>query len=313
MRTSIVLAGAALVALAGAFAASWFRDAATALQVREITPDLHLLSNDFGGNVAVLRTGVGSVVVDTMTFGLQGEVIQRLALELTGEPVTTIINSHYHLDHTHGNPAFPAGTRVLATERSLHHLRQRDAGTFSDAAARLLPNETIAGERELALGDKTLRLLHPGRGHTDGDLVVLFVEDRALHAGDLFFNRLYPNIDLEAGGSVVAWGDTLDRLLALPFDHVIPGHGKLADAEGLRQFQAFIRQLAEVGSYAASIDATLADTLVNARLNEDAGYQPMRIAPLFSLDRDFVIKRAWEEATGNYRLYEGFAEEGGAE
>ena len=73
--------------------------------------------------------------------------------------------------------------------------------------------------------------------------MVLFVEDATLHAGDLFTNRVYPSIDLKAGGTVREWGDTLDAVLALPFNHVIPGHGALSDRAGVEQFQRFMRQL----------------------------------------------------------------------
>jgi glyoxylase-like metal-dependent hydrolase (beta-lactamase superfamily II) len=275
-------------------------------EVTTLTPDLHMISGDYGGNVAVLRTGAGTVVVDTMTFVLQGEAIRETAESLTGEPVVMVINTHYHLDHSHGNPAFGNGTRVVASERTRHHLDQLDADFFSGEAASTLPQELVSDQGEIRVGEKTLRLLVPGRGHTDGDLVVLFVEDRAIHMGDLYFNRRYPNIDLEAGGSVVAWGDTLDTIFGLPFDQVIPGHGPASDADGLRQFQAFIRELAEVGAYAASINGSLEDTLVNGRLTEDAGYEPIKFGPLPALDREFVIRRAWEEATGAFELYEGY-------
>ena len=278
----------------------------TKFQVTRVTPDLHMISSEWGGNVGVLKTGDGTVIVDTMTFSMQGKVIREMAEEITGEPVVMIINSHYRQDHTHGNPAFDPSTRVVASERTLHHLQQLDADYFSGDAAQLLPRETFNSEQILQVGNKTLRLIQPGRGHTDGDLVVLFVEDRALHTGDLFFNRRYPNIDLEAGGSTAAWGDTLAGLFELPYDQIIPGHGLLADKDGMRQFQAFIRELTEVGAYAASINGSLEDTLVNGRLTADAGYVPITFGPLLSLDREFVIRRAWEEATGNFERYEGF-------
>ena len=276
------------------------------ITVTQVTPDLHMISSEWGGNVAVLKTGAGSVIVDTLLLEMHGEIIREKALELTGEPVTMIINSHYHLDHTHGNPAFDAGTRVVSSERTLHHLLQLDQSTFSGEAAALLPNETFSAEDELIIGDKTIRVYLPGRGHTDGDMAVLFVEDKTLHTGDLFFNKHYPNIDLEAGGSVQVWSDTLDNLFDLPFEHIIPGHGALADAQDMRQFQAFIRELAEVGSYAASIDGSLEDTLVNGRLSEDSDYVPIEFGPIMALNREFVMIRAWEEATGNFALYEGY-------
>ncbi len=276
-------------------------------EITRVTDDLHMLSTEWGGNVAILRTGEGAVVVDTLTFVMQGERIREIAEDLTGEEVALIINSHYHLDHSHGNPAFEPGTRVVATERTLHHLQQLDADHFEDEAAQLLPGELLRdSEDTLRIGDKTLRLVHPGPGHTDGDLVVLFEEDRTLHTGDLVFNRHYPNIDLEAGGSVRAWGDSLDVVLELPFDKVIPGHGELGDADSIRQFQGFVRQLWALGAYAASINGDLTDTLVNGELTLDAGYREISFGPLLQLDREFVIRRAWEEATGNFALYEGY-------
>jgi len=269
------------------------------LEVEEITPDLHVIYG-LGGNVAVLRTGAGTVIVDTMTFKMQGDLIRDKAQALTGEPVAVVINTHYHSDHTHGNPAFPADTRVIATERTLHHLNTTDADYFSDRDAALLPNETIESREMIRIGNKTLHLIHPGRGHTDGDLVVLFQEDQTVHLGDLFFNHLYPNIDLEGGGSVQAWGDSLDQILILSFDKLIPGHGSLAIREDLQQFQRFIRQLATLSKKAATDNLPLETFLANSGLTEDEGYNEVHMVIPIGLNRSFVLRRGWEEATGNY-------------
>jgi len=249
-----------------------------------------------GGNVGVLATGEGTIIVDTMTFQLQGERIRALAEQLTGEPVALVVNSHYHADHTHGNPGFAAGTRVISTSRTLEHLHSRDSEYWQGDAARLLPTVTFEREHEIRMGSKTIRLLHPGRGHTDGDLVAVFVEDQAIHMGDLMFNRLYPNIDLEAGGSVREWSETIDATLRLSFEQVIPGHGELTDRTGVREFQQFVRELAAVGRRAAEGGASLEETLETTELETDTGYESIWFAPY--LDRDFVIRRAWEEATG---------------
>ncbi len=268
----------------------------SSLEVVRVTDDVHAIMG-MGSNVGVLRTERGSLLVDTMAFRLQGRGIRERAENLAG-PVLAIVNTHYHADHTHGNPAFPGGTPVYATERTLGYLRALDADYWSGAAGGTLPSELVDRSREFRVGDKTVRLLHPGRGHTDGDLVALFVEDRVLHTGDLFFNGRYPGIDLEAGGSVVEWGDTIDRLLELDFEHVIPGHGPVSDADGMRAFQRFIRQLAAVGADAARRGLTLEETLEQARLDADAGYDEISIPFVLQLDRRFVIRRAWEEATG---------------
>ncbi|MBQ62472.1 MAG: hypothetical protein CMQ19_10410 [Gammaproteobacteria bacterium] len=271
------------------------------LEVNQITNDLYVIFG-LGGNVAVLDTDEGTVIVDSMTVVYQGEHIKEKAMELTGKPISLVINTHYHSDHTHGNPAFDPGTRVVATKRTLHHLQQTDADYFSGEAAKLMPNETFTDAVEISMGNKTLRLIHPGRGHTDGDLVVLFVEEKTVHMGDLFFFLHYPNIDLEGGGSVAEWADTIGKVLALPFHTVIPGHGIITDRPKLVQYQGFMRQLAEIGKRAAAEKLSLEETLKTAALTEDRDYEPLNMILPLGYTREFVLQRAWEEATGAFEL-----------
>ncbi len=271
------------------------------LDVERLSEDLFVLRG-FGGNTAVLRTDAGAVIVDTMTLPLQGARIRAVARELTGGETVLVINTHYHLDHTHGNPAFEPGTRVLSTERTLSHLKALDADFWTGDAAKLLPNETFADRQTLSIGGKTLELVHPGRGHTDGDLVVVMVDEGVVHMGDLLFNGHYPNIDLEAGGTVQGWPETLDRVLALSFDRVIPGHGPTTDRAGVSQFKEFLAQLGDIGARAAANGVSLEETVASDQLTADEGYEPIRFIISLGLDREFVLRRAWEEATGSFTL-----------
>jgi glyoxylase-like metal-dependent hydrolase (beta-lactamase superfamily II) len=117
--------------------------------VERVTDDLHMIKG-LGGNVAVLKTGAGAVIVDTMTFTMQGTRIRHLAESLTGEQVVMVINTHYHGDHTHGNPGFLPGTQVLSTTRTLEHLNTLDAAYWTGDAAVLLPNHTFEKDLDAA-------------------------------------------------------------------------------------------------------------------------------------------------------------------
>jgi glyoxylase-like metal-dependent hydrolase (beta-lactamase superfamily II) len=289
----IALALIGLLAIAGIYA----YQQVTSIQSERVTDDVSVLYG-LGGNVGVLATSRGAVIVDSMTFRMQGARIRDLAEKIGRGPIQTIINTHYHRDHTHGNPAFAAGSKIWSTQRTRDYLLHFDADYWKGGAEGTIPNQTFEDTHELKVGEKTIRLQHLGRGHTGGDLVVLFVEDRVLHTGDLFFNRRYPNIDLEAGGSVKEWIGTLDRVLALDFDRVIPGHGPVTDREGLRAFQGFLRELWGLAEQAAREKKTLAEAQHMPGLSADAGYAAIGIPFVFKLDRDFVIRRAWEEATG---------------
>ena len=171
------------------------------LEVETLSEDLYVLRG-LGGNTAVLRTGAGAVIVDSMTLPMQGKLIREIAKSLTGEDPVLLINTHYHPDHTHGNPGFEPGTRIVSTERTLSHLNALDSKFWSGEKAELLPNETITDRQTLNIGSKTVEIIHPGPGHTDGDLVVLLADERVIHTGDLLFYGYYPLIDLGAGGSV---------------------------------------------------------------------------------------------------------------
>ena len=287
---------AVLIALTGSLAVYLYNRIAF-LDHEIVSDSVHVIYG-VGGNVAVLRTRRGAVIVDTMTFPIQGRRIRDLAERLGGGPTQAVVNTHYHPDHTHGNPAWPAGTRIVATQRTRAYLERFDPAFWEDSAAESAPNDLFTDSHELRIGDKTIRSFYLGRGHTAGDLVVLFVEDRVLHTGDLFYNRRYPNIDLEAGGSVQHWAETLDRVLALGFDQVIPGHGPVTDRAGLLEFQRFIAELAEFASESAAAGRSLEETLAAADLEHDGAFETMSIPFLFKFDRDFAIRRAWEEASG---------------
>ncbi len=285
-----------LVILAVTSYGGYYYYSVTSLDTTQLTDDLYMIKGLIGGNVAVLRTAEGTVIVDTLMFPGQAETLRKKASELTGKEVIMIINTHWHPDHTNGNPTFDGGIRVISTERTLEYLKPYAAQTWERDTN--LPNETFTMEREISVGGKTLRLIHPGPGHTNGDLVVHFVDENIIHTGDLVVHGHYPNIDLRHGGTVQGWGATLDNVLALPFDAAIPGHGTMTDRDGVRQFQTFLKQLATVGRDAAANNNTLDQTIATADLTADADYVPMSFMFRVRFDREFVIMRAWEEATG---------------
>jgi glyoxylase-like metal-dependent hydrolase (beta-lactamase superfamily II) len=288
-RHGLAIALALLALIAGV---AWWRIGV--IDVAPVAPGLYLMTG-VGGNVTVLVTDAGAAVVDSMTFVRQGRAIMDRVRELTPKPVLALLNTHYHFDHTHGNPAFPVGTRVIATLRTLQRLRTLDADFWHDQPARqLLPNSILDGSVDLHIGNKTVRALSLGRGHTDGDLVVLFVEDRVLAAGDLFFNGYWPNIDLEGGASVREWPATLDRVLALDFDRVIPGHGPMSDRAGLERFRDFLRSLWTQTEAVVARGGSLADARREVDLDR-FGMTPLWFAPY--LNRRFVIGRTFEEAS----------------
>jgi glyoxylase-like metal-dependent hydrolase (beta-lactamase superfamily II) len=194
----------------------------------------------------------GVLLVDTGSTLREGAVLRAQAEALTGRPVTHVVLTHGHFDHVFGAAAF-TGAEIYA-ERSLEGYlrRERDAiredavrhGTDPAEAARaaaalVRPSRPVSGELTVDLGDRPVRLVHPGAGHTAHDLVVLVPGATASDPAVVFCGDLVEESgEPQAGGDAVpaAWPATLDALLALGGEtaRYVPGHGAVVGARFLR-------------------------------------------------------------------------------
>ncbi|MFN8625083.1 MAG: MBL fold metallo-hydrolase [Candidatus Binatia bacterium] len=245
-----------------------------------------------GGNTAVLIGDDGVLVVDPK-FWSPSRRLRSIVRSLTDKPVTAIVNTHYHADHTHGNANYPAGAAVIAHRRTRAHLLARDKGFWEvEPAWSTLPNALIDDERQIRFGDESIRVIHPGRGHTDGDVVVYFSRRRVLHTGDLFVHGLYPVIDRRAGGTVREWIASLDGILSLTdTERYIPGHGQLATRADVERFREYLRTLVSQVEPAASRGVSLAEV---RRAVDLRAYDDFRGLP-FVNSRAENVRWAYEE------------------
>ncbi len=233
-----------------------------------------------GGNSAVLIGDDGVLVVDTKLLG-PGRRLARIIRTITDKPVKVIINTHYHSDHTHGNPNYAPGADVIAQRRTRLHLIELDRDFWEvQPNWSMLPGDLLDDEKQLQFGDELIRVLHPGRGHTDGDVVVCFTHRGIVHTGDLFIHDMYPFIDLRGGGSGREWAATLDRVLAI--DNVrqyIPGHGPLSTRADVVRFQSYLRSLVLQVEEMAAGGRSLADIEAAVDLRD---YDDFRGLPFFT-------------------------------
>ncbi|MSP63740.1 MAG: MBL fold metallo-hydrolase [Myxococcales bacterium] len=203
-----------------------------------IDEHLHVLLGG-GGNTLLLDSPEGALVVDTK-FSFPASHLQKEAQRLTGKPVKMVIDTHYHFDHTGGNPLFP-GAEFVGAPRTREHLIAKEA-LFRPGAAgeKMLPTTLVSDGKQWNFGDDYVDVRYLGVGHTDGDLVVFLHKRSILHTGDLFVNGFYPVMDPEAGGSYRALGPTLDKVIAIGAQQIIPGHGPIAAPEDLKRFREYV-------------------------------------------------------------------------
>src|SRR5258705_5071374 len=132
----------------------------------------------------------------------------RALSDLGVDPITHLINTHWHFDHADGNEWLHSiGATIIAHENTRKHLseiqRVEDWDyNFLPSHAGAIPGDVFATERNLKLNGSSIGLKHYGRAHTDGDIAVTFAEADVLHAGDTYWNGIYPFIDYSTGGSI---------------------------------------------------------------------------------------------------------------
>jgi glyoxylase-like metal-dependent hydrolase (beta-lactamase superfamily II) len=104
------------------------------------------------------------------------------------------------------------------------------------------PNVVFADEASVFLGGAEVRMLYFGRGHTDGDTIVYFPDLKTVHAGDLIIDGM-PVIDYSAGGSAIEFVRTIDTLLDIDFDTLIPGHGRIMSRDDVVAYRARFEEM----------------------------------------------------------------------
>ncbi len=185
-----------------------------------------------GGNSMVLVRDAGVVLVDTMLPGAGRGILAQIK-SVTDKPVTMIINTHTHYDHTGSNTEFPATVEFVAHENTRANLAREkcepatNCGAFKGENAKFLPKRTYKDKLTLFSGKDQIDLYYFGRGHTSGDTFVVFPAARAMHGGDMFPLQMMPFIDVaNSGGSAVDFGPTLQKAVTTikNVDTVVGGH-----------------------------------------------------------------------------------------
>jgi cyclase len=239
MRRAVALGTLALLGVVLTAATYEARQARAPIVVHEIADNLYMLASDpagqgmrTGGNTAVFVTSTGVTLVDTKLAGYGQDILDQVR-GLTDKPVTTIINTHTHFDHTGANTEFPAtvefvaheNTRALMSRPTCEPVTNCDA--FKGENEKYLPTTTFSERTTLFSGEDQIDLYYFGRGHTDGDTWVVFTAARAMHTGDMFQRKGLPFIDVENGnGSAIEFGATLAKAVEgiADVETVIPGH-----------------------------------------------------------------------------------------
>jgi glyoxylase-like metal-dependent hydrolase (beta-lactamase superfamily II) len=197
-----------------------------------------------GANIVVLSGKEGKLLVDS-GIGISEVKVKAALNTISPAPLTYVINTHWHWDHTDGNGwMHESGATIIAHRNTLKHLSQATHvddwnWTMPPVSVGARPTVLVDDNRTLSFAGDIIHIEHYGPGHTDGDLSVYFEKADVLVLGDTFWNGYYPFIDNQDGGNIndaIKWAN---KTVAITTDKtiVIPGHGPVGTRTQLIEFR----------------------------------------------------------------------------
>jgi cyclase len=257
--------------------------------VTNVSGPVYMLESGGNGNVGVVADPDGALMIDAMEEEMAGKIRAALAPLPGGGHIRVLVNTHWHWDHVNGNKVFGPAAVIVAHENT-RALNAADQPMFGGAIKALPPGAraslAYADTMTAYAGGLVLRLVHFPHAHTNGDTAVFIDALKVVHLGDMFFNGMFPFLDVLNGGDIDNWVRQLDVVLgSLPADaRIIPGHGPMAGPAELKAFRDMLRDSANLVRERMKAGKTLAEV--------QAEGMPERFAPWA---KGFMPVKGWLE------------------
>ncbi|SPL62454.1 MBL fold metallo-hydrolase [Ochrobactrum soli] len=213
------------------------------ITVHKLRGNVSLLEGS-GGNIAVFTGSDGKVLIDAGITATRPKILTALT-NLGKQPVTDLINTHWHFDHADGNEwLHEQGAVITAHANTKKHLAEAQRVddwdfTFPPSPAGAIPSKTITTDQSLELQGAKLQIMCYEAAHTDSDIGIHFEDADILHTGDIYWNGIYPFIDYSTGGSINGTIAACERSLKVASKDtiIVPGHGApVSNREELKAF-----------------------------------------------------------------------------
>lgn len=206
--------------------------------------------NSFGSNAGIVIGDKGILVVDSLVSAKEAKRLVSDIRKISDKPIRYVVNTHSHFDHTFGNAEFASlGAVILAQDTCAENMRKssehvirnaKDYGISAEEAKDIkiaYPNVTFADKTRFVLGGVSVELLFIAPSHTSDSIIVFIPEEKVAFSGDILFTDYHPYM---GDGDIEGWVKTLDHLMTLDAEKIIPGHGPVSTKKDVAEMKKYI-------------------------------------------------------------------------
>jgi cyclase len=236
--------------------------------LEEVSPGIFAYIQLHGGwglnNAGFLLGGDSVIAIDTCFTVRRSEAFRDAIVRTAGDrPIRTLVNTHHHGDHTHGNFVLGPGVTIVGHEKCREEIIATGLGTtalwpYVEWGEIIVTPPTVTFDERLVLyaGDLRVELIYVGPAHTSNDIVAWVPERKLLFTGDTVFNGGTPFFIF---GSLAGSLESIAKLRALGAETVVPGHGSVCGPEVLDQIEAYLRFVESTAKTGFEANATPLD------------------------------------------------------
>ncbi|WP_438968681.1 MBL fold metallo-hydrolase [Nonlabens sp.] len=227
-----------LLLLLGILAVAQDRFENVEITTTKLTDRVFMLQGE-GGNI-LIQVSENQVVMIDSQFAPLSDKIKKAIATITDLPISFLINTHHHADHTGGNKNFNSEDVTVIAHKNVFVRLEKDGKKEV-----FLPEKIIEEDYKLSLPDDNNLIIHVHNAHTDGDSFIYMTKSNVVHMGDVFFNGRYPYIDIASGGSITGYINAQEKILSTINEEtkIVPGHGALASYEDLASYIPMLKDL----------------------------------------------------------------------
>jgi glyoxylase-like metal-dependent hydrolase (beta-lactamase superfamily II) len=214
------------------------------IEAIKLTEQVYMLKGQ-GGNIGLFIGEDGVFMIDDQFAPLTPKILSAIK-KITEKPVTYLINSHWHGDHTGGNANMQKEGAIIVAHNNVRKRMSVDqvirGRTRKASPKEALPVLTFSEDMMIHFNNDDVLISHVHDAHTDGDAIIYFTKNNVIHMGDTYFSGKFPYIDLSSGGNINGYIEASKKAIILADDQtkIIPGHGKISNK---KEIQGYVKML----------------------------------------------------------------------